>query len=429
MRNEDLTTSKPETTTKETTTTRPTGSGGGGGNEYLTTSKPQTTTEKAATTRPTGSGGGGGVGSGEAGAIGGGGVGGVPGACSIQCPEKPTGENCTEYYDGCCTRYICGDLPRNCQEGDTVFEIGQYYKHKCYTCSCSYSEQGAVSNCYNTYYCQGAPHKDCASLGKPQDECCEQFDCANTTCNLDGTYYAINEDWIARRDPCKNCTCVKKGNSPPETVCETLVCKDPPSPTCRPLKYADECCPHDWDCTNDYLITTARKYVRGHKVPLCVFGASQNVPVDLTFLLSDKSQNSSSVKMQGTTANGYSCSGLEVPRTIAESAILNVTGTVGQTKVQQQHRIMTVGISRTFVQTDKYLYLPGQLVQFRILTLTGSQGSVSYQSVDSVWIQSPTGNRLAQWTKVANPDGLLQLSFQLADEVRRFVCGNCSSLG
>ncbi|XP_068211791.1 alpha-2-macroglobulin-like protein 1 [Palaemon carinicauda] len=357
----------------------------------------------------------------------------VSGPCFfIECPAKPSDENCTEYFDGCCTRYICGDLPRNCQEGDAVYEIGQSYEpDKCYICYCRYSEQGAVLDCYKNTYCRGPPHKDCVLLGKPQDKCCEEYDCSETTCKLDGNYYGINEEWVAKRDPCKNCTCIKTGSEPPQSVCVETVCPAPPSPVCRPLKYAHECCPHDWDCTNDYLITTARKYVRGQKVPVCVFGNSQGSPVDLTFQLSDKSQTSSSAKVQQTLSSGYSCAELDIPNNIARSAVLNITGTVGQTKVQQENQILTVGISQTFVQTDKYLYLPGQLVQFRILTLNGTQGYVSYEPIESIWIQSPSGNRLTQWTNLSNPDGLVQLSFQLAEEVEEGeykIKANTSSL-
>ncbi|XP_064116356.1 LOW QUALITY PROTEIN: pregnancy zone protein-like [Macrobrachium nipponense] len=73
---------------------------------------------------------------------------------------------------------------------------------------------------------------------------------------------------------------------------------------------------------------------------------------------------------------------------------------------------------QTFIQTDKYLYMPGQLVQFSpILTITGMRALVSYEDIPETWIKSPSGRRLTQWKNTPNPVGLLQLDFQLAEEV------------
>nr|XP_045592650.1 pregnancy zone protein-like [Procambarus clarkii] len=70
----------------------------------------------------------------------------------------------------------------------------------------------------------------------------------------------------------------------------------------------------------------------------------------------------------------------------------------------------------TFIQTDKYLYQPGDTVRFRILTVFGPFFKVSTQWYPVVWLEAPSGTRVAQWTRVDNTGGLVHLVFTLADE-------------
>ncbi|XP_064089811.1 alpha-1-inhibitor 3-like [Macrobrachium nipponense] len=72
--------------------------------------------------------------------------------------------------------------------------------------------------------------------------------------------------------------------------------------------------------------------------------------------------------------------------------------------------------NKTIVQTDKYLYKPGQTVQFRVLTHSGPLMNISTENYQEIYITTPSNNRIAQWLDVDNSKGLVHLSFQLADE-------------
>lgn len=61
-----------------------------------------------------------------------------------------------------------------------------------------------------------------------------------------------------------------------------------------------------------------------------------------------------------------------VPTVSTSSGILEIRGTMGGKEVQHNKTIsFATAISETFIQTDKFLYMPGQKVQFRVLTITG----------------------------------------------------------
>uniref|UniRef100_A0A3P8V405 Alpha-2-macroglobulin-like n=2 Tax=Cynoglossus semilaevis TaxID=244447 RepID=A0A3P8V405_CYNSE len=72
---------------------------------------------------------------------------------------------------------------------------------------------------------------------------------------------------------------------------------------------------------------------------------------------------------------------------------------------------------RIFIQTDKPIYLPGQTVHFRVVTLD-SQLRPLKEVYDLVELQDPTENRVAQWLNATSNSKILQLSYSLNPEAR-----------
>ncbi|XP_043226304.1 alpha-2-macroglobulin-like [Amphibalanus amphitrite] len=68
-----------------------------------------------------------------------------------------------------------------------------------------------------------------------------------------------------------------------------------------------------------------------------------------------------------------------------------------------------------FVQTDKFVYKPGQLVRFRVFSVDSELRPVT-KPIPLIFIQTPLGTRVAQWTDQSGRSGLVQLEFQLSDE-------------
>nr|XP_042701770.1 alpha-2-macroglobulin-like protein 1 [Chrysemys picta bellii] len=70
---------------------------------------------------------------------------------------------------------------------------------------------------------------------------------------------------------------------------------------------------------------------------------------------------------------------------------------------------------RTFVQTDKAVYKPGQTVKFRIVSLD-KDFVPSTPKLPLVTVQDPSGNRIAQWQDVTPQQGIVDLSLPLSAE-------------
>ncbi|XP_039359981.1 alpha-2-macroglobulin-like protein 1 [Mauremys reevesii] len=70
---------------------------------------------------------------------------------------------------------------------------------------------------------------------------------------------------------------------------------------------------------------------------------------------------------------------------------------------------------RTFVQTDKAVYKPGQTVKFRIVSLDKDFVPCT-RKLPLVTVQDPSGNRIAQWRDVTPQQGIVDLSLPLSAE-------------
>uniref|UniRef100_A0AAY4ACD3 Alpha-2-macroglobulin-like n=1 Tax=Denticeps clupeoides TaxID=299321 RepID=A0AAY4ACD3_9TELE len=69
----------------------------------------------------------------------------------------------------------------------------------------------------------------------------------------------------------------------------------------------------------------------------------------------------------------------------------------------------------TIIQTDKPIYIPGQTVHFRVVTLDSNLIPVN-QTYNLIVVEDNRGNRIGQWTKPTSKSRILQLSHNLNPE-------------
>ncbi|XP_071524396.1 alpha-1-inhibitor 3-like [Panulirus ornatus] len=177
-----------------------------------------------------------------------------------------------------------------------------------------------------------------------------------------------------------------------------------------------------------YVILTPRQWTSNTPAQVCVFVTDPAAPKgSLTLSLTTRDwqriegeQNVtliSNTTIQIPAGKTESCHSVPVPELDYYSGDLHIFGTVGGTEITRTEGInLKRNTETTFLQTDKYLYQPGQNVKFRILTLAGADLLVSNKPYPEVWVTTPSRTRIAQWKNVDNTAGLVHLDFDLADE-------------
>ncbi|XP_076066317.1 alpha-1-inhibitor 3-like isoform X1 [Oratosquilla oratoria] len=179
-----------------------------------------------------------------------------------------------------------------------------------------------------------------------------------------------------------------------------------------------------------YLITTPRNWNPGSVSKVCIFHVGTTgradeylkVTIDRLgdrFPIIDSTVITSTV-MSIADGQRNGCYTVQVPKLHGFSFLtVNVTfeGRLGGKKVFAEHQfVFKREPTRTFLQTDKSLYLPGQTVRFRILTIYGPLARVSTINYNIVHVRTPKGILIRQWLNVDNSMGLVHLEFQLVEE-------------
>ncbi|XP_040217449.1 alpha-2-macroglobulin-like protein 1 isoform X2 [Rana temporaria] len=116
----------------------------------------------------------------------------------------------------------------------------------------------------------------------------------------------------------------------------------------------------------------------------------------------------------------WHCQSFQVPEPSAdtEKVHIEVQGMdAGGDKIQFASKPLTLRKKSigTFVQTDKYMYKPGQTVNIRLASINQDM-EVQNKNFSLVEFQDPQGNLLAQWRDVPPKNGIAEMSFQLAEE-------------
>ncbi|NXM69907.1 A2ML1 protein, partial [Serilophus lunatus] len=85
-------------------------------------------------------------------------------------------------------------------------------------------------------------------------------------------------------------------------------------------------------------------------------------------------------------------------------------------KVSEKKNVMLRALKpEIFIQTDKAVYKPGQRVKFRVVSVD-KDFIASNEKLPLVFLEDPSGNRIAQWREVIPRQGIVDLSLPLAVE-------------
>ncbi|XP_066197304.1 alpha-2-macroglobulin-like protein 1 isoform X1 [Sylvia atricapilla] len=143
------------------------------------------------------------------------------------------------------------------------------------------------------------------------------------------------------------------------------------------------------------------------------------IPIHVSVTLQSRAGNETLISQSIPQFPFFHCTSFQVPPPFGnpdEVAFVVITVIEANSEFQKKQKVLIKHADKkTFIQTDKPVYKPGQIVKLRIVTLD-QNFIASSETQRLVELKDPKGNRIAQWLDVTPVGGIVDLSFPLAAE-------------
>ncbi|XP_041880174.1 alpha-2-macroglobulin-like protein 1 isoform X2 [Corvus kubaryi] len=171
--------------------------------------------------------------------------------------------------------------------------------------------------------------------------------------------------------------------------------------------------------TLNYVVAIPSQLYYPFSETVCLqLSREQAVPIHVSVTLQSRAGNETLITQSISQLPFFHCTSFQVPPPVGnpdEVAFVVITVVEGNSEFQKKQKVLIKHADKkTFIQTDKPVYKPGQIVKLRIVTL--DQNFIASSETRLVELKDPKGNRIAQWLDVTPVGGIVDLSFPLAAE-------------
>ncbi|XP_010216069.1 PREDICTED: alpha-2-macroglobulin-like protein 1 isoform X3 [Tinamus guttatus] len=143
------------------------------------------------------------------------------------------------------------------------------------------------------------------------------------------------------------------------------------------------------------------------------------VPISVRVTLQSKAENKTLILQSISQLTFFHCTSFQVPAPVGnphEVAFIVITFLEANSEFQKKQKVLIKHADKkTFIQTDKPVYKPGQIVKLRTVKLDQNFIASSEPHL-LVELKDPKGNQIAQWLNATPVGGIVDLSFPLSAE-------------
>ncbi|XP_036006002.1 alpha-2-macroglobulin [Fundulus heteroclitus] len=167
-----------------------------------------------------------------------------------------------------------------------------------------------------------------------------------------------------------------------------------------------------------YMVTIPATLEAGAETKFCASLKEPNETLTMTVTLGSEEKNTT-LHEKTSREEFLECIQFQVPF-VENEEITNVEVEVrGNTFYSKEVRKVLIKAYQPmhFIQTDKPIYLPGQTVHFRVVSLD-TKFRPTNQLYSIIELEDPYNNRIGQWLNETSNSKILQLSYPLNSEVR-----------
>ncbi|XP_077578127.1 alpha-2-macroglobulin-like [Stigmatopora nigra] len=169
-----------------------------------------------------------------------------------------------------------------------------------------------------------------------------------------------------------------------------------------------------------YLVGLPAVLETGSETSFCASLLHPNETMTMTVFLNSKEENKTLFEEE-SSKDFHKCHRFMVPVPKMNDEVWKMVVEVkGATFYSREIRKVLIREYKptTFIQTDKPIYLPGQTVQFRVVSLDTKFRPAS-QLYKTIQIENPSKSLIGQWLNQTSNGKILQLSYSLNSEARQ----------